>query len=190
MKLTNGRLTESQLRKLSEEHDQLVEAKHRWCWKQELLSLINSMRIKFPQWTDKDIFERVGGSYVDWQSQEFADEVDWDISLNEITEKYQLNTSQRDQLKFFLMGQEEDLEELIAPQTESSYQVIDYYNVTQFHCESNFNCYLVKSSNNDLSICSSCYSRNYFKCDGCGHLFDLDYIARSNQDKKYCNQCI
>ena len=177
------------MRYLSEEHDRLVEAKHRWCWKKELLDQINFMQDFNPQWTDQDIFERVGGSYVDSQSQESADEVDWDQSFDEIVAKYQLSQGQKNQLKFFLLGKEEDFEELIAPQAKPTYQVIDYYNVTQFHCGSNFKCYLMKLNDKTIELCSDCYSRNWFKCDGCGHLFDLDYIARSNQDKKYCNQC-
>ena len=137
-----------------------------------------------------NIFKRVGISYIDEISQDFADTMDWKISFDKICNKYELNPSQINQLELFLMGQEEDLEELIAPQAEqASYQVINYHNVTQFHCGSNFKCYLMKLNDKTIKLCSDCYSPNYFKCDSCGHLFDLDYIARRNQDKKYCNQC-
>jgi len=37
MSLTPRKLSESQLRRLSEEHDRLIDSKHRWCWKEEVL---------------------------------------------------------------------------------------------------------------------------------------------------------
>lgn len=116
MILTSGRLNESQLRRLSEEHDRLIDSKHRWCWKEEVLPLINFMRQFNPLWSDNDLFERVGDTYIDWLSQEFADEVDWDTSFEEIIKKYQLNQNQINQLKLFLTGIEAELDDLISPQ--------------------------------------------------------------------------
>ena len=103
MLINNTPLTYIQLRRLSQEHEEIVKQKHQWCWKPEKLPLINLLKLissKFSETLDV----RIRDCYIDWPTQEISDEIDWDEAFDEVAVR--LTRLQRQQLKCFLMGEE------------------------------------------------------------------------------------
>ena len=98
------RLSEQSLRKLGYLFDKRVKAKHRWHWKLDVLDLILMMQTFNPHWSNQDIYERVGETFVDWETQEVSDERDWEQSLTEVAQSANLNPIEIAQLRSYLTG--------------------------------------------------------------------------------------
>ncbi len=102
MQLTPQRLTQEKLSTLGQEFVLLVQSIHRFCWKEECSNLIKIMENFNPDWDDKDIFERVGNSWIDWEMQEAQDNKDWKIAFNTIAQNNQLNRQQLQQFRKYI----------------------------------------------------------------------------------------
>ncbi len=102
MPLTISRLNDTQLSQLGEEFDRILNAKHAYIWRDDVLDLIQYMRDFNPQWTNYDIYDRVGDTFVDQIAQAIQDNFDWEETLEEIAITHALNYQQKIQFKQFL----------------------------------------------------------------------------------------
>ena len=51
-----------------------------------------------PNWTNADIYDRVGNSFIDWVAQGSKDYRDWQESLSEVAKEAHLTKQQKAQL--------------------------------------------------------------------------------------------
>ena len=52
--------------KLSRQFTEKLEAKHQWQWKEHLLPTIEEVKKEFRNLDDRDIGERIGDNFIDW----------------------------------------------------------------------------------------------------------------------------
>jgi len=100
--LEKAELTDNELRKFSEEFDLLVKQKHYWVWRQDVMDLINLMLELLPNLSNQEIYDRVGETFVDWDTQAIKDDKDWHEALDEIASDRDLLPHEKQQLKNYL----------------------------------------------------------------------------------------
>lgn len=98
------KLSEIQLRKLGEKFTSLVEEKHQWQWRNDVMDLINHMKAFNPNWSNQDLYDRVGETFIDWDAQALKDNRDWYESFSEITAQAALTVDETSQLLTYLEG--------------------------------------------------------------------------------------
>jgi len=92
--LTVTQLTQQQLKHLSIEYHQLVQAKHTWQWKQCFILEIKLMLELNRSWNQDDLYQRFRNAFIDWKLQESSDDADWNESIDEFATTYQLTRQQ------------------------------------------------------------------------------------------------
>ena len=98
MQAGTTRLSEQRLKELANKFETKVQEKHFWCWRKDVLSQIEIMKKFNPNWSNADIYDRVGNSFIDWVAQGSKDYRDWQESLSEVAKEAHLTLEQKAQL--------------------------------------------------------------------------------------------
>ncbi len=104
MQAATTRLSEQQLKELANKFETKLQEKHFWCWRKDVLSQIKIMKKFNPNWTNADIYDRVGNSFVDYYAQEEKDNLDWQQSWSELVTEANLTQEQKAQLTNYFNG--------------------------------------------------------------------------------------
>ena len=69
MQAATTRLSEQQLKELANKFETKLQEKHFWCWRKDVLSQIEIVLNFNPNWSNADLYDRVGNSFIDWVAQ-------------------------------------------------------------------------------------------------------------------------
>ncbi len=108
MQLITSKLNETQLRKLGKEFERILNAKHKYIWRDDVLDLIQYMHNFNPHWSNHDIYDRLGGTFVDWSAQEIKDNRDWEETFEEVAKIAQLDSQETMEFRGFMTGYTEE----------------------------------------------------------------------------------